>query len=100
VPERPKGEDRTLPISQVVKCSRKLAPGEVKRTLTTGALVGYTLACPGCGFIETQQDLDDGMGFVERAGQLVGARESYRCTLCRRTVTLKDGTISARQTTP
>lgn len=95
--ERPKGEDRDLPIKQVIKCSRKLVPGEVRRTLTKGPLVGYTMACPGCGFIETQQDLHDEIGFIEQDGVLVGAREPYRCTLCRRTITLRNGTISARQ---
>lgn len=95
-----RGEDRTLPIKQVIKCSRKLTPGEVRRTLTKGPLVGYTMACPGCGFIETQQDLHDEIGFIEKDDQLVGARESYRCMLCKRTITLKDGTISARHKAP
>lgn len=96
MPERAKPEDRALPVAQVVKCSRRLTPGEVRRTLTNGPLVGYHLACPSCGFIALQQDLHDEVGFEERDGHLVGMREAYRCVLCHRTVTIADGIISAR----
>lgn len=92
---RGRGIDRTLPIVMTRKCARRLKPGEVRRTLLNGPLVGYAIACPGCGFIETRPDLHDEMGFIEEGGQLVGARESYACMLCSRLVSFGSGEVRA-----
>ena len=92
---RGRGVDRALPIVMTRKCARRLKPGEVRRTLLNGPLVGYAIACPGCGFIETRPDLHDEMGFIEEGGQLVGAREVYSCMLCSRVVSLEAREVRA-----
>jgi DNA-directed RNA polymerase subunit RPC12/RpoP len=94
---RGRGADRELPVVMTAKCSRRLKPGEVRRTLLKGPLVGYAIACPGCGFIETHPDLHGEMGYIERDGALVGAEKPYRCMLCAREVRIADGLIRAGQ---
>jgi hypothetical protein len=95
-----RGEDKALPLEQVPSrfCPRRLKPGQVKRYMTVGPLVGYMVACPACGFIEMH--MHEVAGFVEEEGKLVATTKPVGCMLCGRGLRAQDGTIEARRELP
>lgn len=89
-------EDRELPLVQMPKgtCPRRLKPGQVKRMLTTGKLIGYAIACPSCGFIENHPDLG-AVEFQEEEERLIGALHPPSCAMCHRQLRIGRGVIAA-----
>jgi len=78
-----------LPIqyAPAPKCVRELDPGEVKRTLGRSYLVGYNIACPGCGWRAIY--LHEEVGFIEEPADpkvfpkaLVGIERPPPCMKC------------------
>lgn len=84
-----------LTFSDRIKCPRKLAPGEAKRYMHVGPLVGYYVGCPACGFVESHTDLHGEHGFTEEDGVLVAAARGWKCMLCERSVTVLGGVVTA-----
>ncbi len=89
-------------------CSRTLQPGQVKRVLQRGPLVGYIIACPACGFAGTflheSCHAGEGSGFVERptgplapgqVRELVSTTRDAPCFRCRRSIRVVAGTLEA-----
>lgn len=82
-------------------CHRKMAPGFVKRTLPTGGLVGYWIACPGCGRVRAH--LDSEVTFIETTPppggrrELLGSQRPMICDQggCGRRIRVDDGQIEA-----
>jgi len=80
-------------------CHRKLVPGQVKRLLQTGGLVGYWVACPACTRIRQYPDSD--VGFIETPASpggprtILGTRSPLRCEACGVLVQIGDGEICA-----
>lgn len=77
------------------RCVRRLARGEVKRVPSVGRLVGYYVACPGCGFVAPY--LAEEAGWIESADpelHLVGAERPPPCMRCRRAIGVVDGALS------
>ncbi len=91
-------------------CTRKLVRGDVKRLFAAGPLLGYFIACPGCGFYGSY--LHSEAGFTE-VGPVVTSRgpgahvaeEPYRhptslraahpmvCFGCRHKIVVNDGEL-------
>lgn len=71
-------------------CHRDLKPGNVKRVMWRGPLVGYYLCCPACAWSATYLESD--VGFVEiippaaspRSAILVGFDRPPPCARCAR----------------
>lgn len=69
-------------------CQRKLLPGQVKRYLAAPRpLLGYAIACPGCGFIELH--MHERHRFDEHEGALAGVAKPPSCMVCGRTITIR-----------
>lgn len=90
------------------RCVRKLARGEVKRLFGAGALHGYYVACPWCGFtalwLQGEADFAEdgtaessspkvtgGPALAFRHPRLVSARAELRCPSCRVGARLEGG---------
>lgn len=74
-------------------CSRELAKGQVKRCMQRGPLVGYYIACPGCGFIATY--LHEDVGYVETPTdpltypkKLIKIERPPKCYSCKRSISV------------
>lgn len=83
------------------RCSQTLMRGEVKRVPQTGALVGYFVCCPACGF--TSSFLDEEL----HAEEVPDKRETSRtrallatwpvsCLSCKRQIQITTNWIEAR----
>lgn len=89
------------PLVHVTSCPRDMAPGQVKRCMLRGPLVGYHLACSGCGFRATY--LDEECGFVEELAleghqfpkRLIGITTPPSCFRCKRRLSVRDGNMEA-----
>jgi len=82
-------------------CTRKLKPlgPQLKRYMSEGPLFGYVICCPACSFIEMHQH--EQCGFVEEPGEghlkrLVSIEKPPSCMLCKRTLNVVAGVLSAR----
>lgn len=99
-----------LTVASYQKCSRTLAPGEVKRVMQRGPLVGYFLACPACGFSASY--LDEQCGFEEDPPKgvmlhdlrvqrvILSIKTPPRCFRCRRYLRVVDGHLEAVSEAP
>lgn len=76
-------------------CSRKLERGQVKRVPFTGGLVGYFLACPGCGFKASylREEGDFQEASVDGATLLVGIGRPPPCIACRKKLAMVAGKL-------
>lgn len=96
-----RGMDASMPVEHMPSrfCARKIPRGGAKRYMSQGPLFGYMLGCPGCGFIELHQH--EVAHFVEEPGAEPGApprlvsADPVLCMLCRRTITVAGGVITA-----
>ena len=83
---------RSLALRQ---CPRRMRPGQVKRVPLKGKLVGYWIACPGCGFVASY--LLDEARFTESVDKdgigLVGIDAPPPCIRCRRRIECADGAL-------
>lgn len=77
-----------LAVVRPGKCIRTLAPGEAKRVLGAGPLVGYYIACPGCRSIVIV--LKDGRSMVE-ADSGLSFFPGEACRGCGKMVLVTDG---------
>jgi hypothetical protein len=87
------------------KCSRLLVRGEVKRVMQRGPLVGYFIACPGCGFSASY--LDDACGYVEEPAprftwprKLIGIERPPMCFRCKGFICVEGGVLVTRGGAP
>lgn len=89
------GEDRALPVVMAHRgaCPRRLPSGHVKRYPAEGALLGYYIACPGCGHHSVHVDNEG--SFTEVEGALVSCTEPLTCTICDRVLSIAGGVILA-----
>lgn len=82
-------------------CHRDLKPGNVKRVMWRGPLVGYYLCCPACAWSATYLESD--VGFVElpalaagpNAPILLAFRSPPACSRCARVLTVRDDYLEA-----
>lgn len=75
-------------------CPRKLKAGQIRRVPGRGPLVGFHIACPGCGFVAPY--LREEGGFVELDDEvLVGVTRPPSCVRCRRRIEFRDGRLEA-----
>lgn len=96
---------KPLSVASYRSCAQRLQPGEVKRVMQRGPLIGYFLACPACGFVGSY--VDDAVGYVEkpdksvtlRVGdpqrELLGTNHPPTCFRCRRLLRVADGHLEA-----
>lgn len=81
-------------------CPRQLPRGGVKRVPARGGLVGFFIACPGCGFVASYLAAEG--GFVEVPDPvdgtplLIGISTPPPCMRCRRRIALTDGALEPR----
>lgn len=101
-------DERRAPLVSVAAtaCAQRLRPGEVKRCMARrDPLVGYHLACPGCGFVASYLDSD--VGYVEEPAfpgtqfpkVLLGFTRAPCCYRCRRELTVEGRELVARLVT-
>jgi hypothetical protein len=89
------------PLVHVTTCPRDMKPGQVKRCMLRGPLVGYYLACPKCGFRATY--LHDDCQFVEERAvdghdfprRLIGIAAPPACYRCALRISVVDGFLEA-----
>jgi hypothetical protein len=78
------------------RCARRLAKGEVKRVPMSGALVGYHVACPGCGLV--RQYLAEEAGWTEATDALgvgiINATRPPKCVICRKVIVVIEGRLT------
>lgn len=86
----------SVPVVQVVCCTRKMKPGQVKRCVARGPLIGFWIACPHCGFCVFYSE--DAHRFHEHPNlpgapirSLVGAETPLACFRCKRPMVIRDG---------
>lgn len=89
-----RGQDRALMVVMAPEnaCARRLQPGQVKRHPHKGPLIGFHIACPGCGYVSSHAD--DGT-FTEVAGKLDRCSVALACGLCDRLLSIAGGVIMA-----
>lgn len=78
-------------------CARKLRPGQVKRVPADPRyLVGYHVACPGCGFSAPYQVAEAGiLEVADPDGALLVALEREPlCIRCRRRIVVRGGRLA------
>lgn len=80
-----------LTHAHFAKCSKTLAPGELKRCMQRGPLISFYIGCPTCGFIATYLHSD--VGYVETPVDplvfpkvLRGMTNPPRCYGCKLTI--------------
>lgn len=79
-----------LTVARPGKCVRTLAPGEGKRVLGAGPLVGYYIACPGCR--NTVVVLKDGRTMTEsEPGKGLTFEPGEKCRGCGKVLLVRDG---------
>ncbi len=82
-----------LVLAHFAQCARRMPRGMVKRVPYMGPLVGYHVACPGCGFVDQWRQVDQ--GWIERAGMVSGAASPPTCTGCGKRILIRGQTIVA-----
>lgn len=78
-------------------CARKLKPGQVKRVPADARyLVGYHVACPGCGYSAPCLKEEGGILEAEEGGQrvLAALERQPLCLRCRRRIVVQDGRLA------
>lgn len=82
-------------------CARTLKPGQVKRVMWAGPLIGYFIACPACKYKASY--LHSTCEFVEPLPEpgkphpraLIGIKKPPKCFSCQRVLQVKDGFLEA-----
>lgn len=89
-----------VPVAQALErfCPRKLGRAggpNVKRYLAAPKpLLGYMVACPGCGF--TELHMHEKVGYVEHAGALVHVVLPFACMNCNGVLSVDGGILAVR----